>query len=86
MVRLFVSPRGQCGGPLSYFSSSNKKPNYYYVREEDFRNQIIEVEKYVRSSFAPFLCRPLQVDPFLCIADTCAGRCNTRVNSDTMIY
>ena len=29
LVRLFVSPRGQCGGPLSYLSSANKKPNYY---------------------------------------------------------
>ena len=28
LVRLFVSPRGQCGGPLSYSLSANKKPNY----------------------------------------------------------
>ena len=28
MVLLFVRPREQCGGPLSYFSSVNKKPKY----------------------------------------------------------
>ena len=31
LVRLFVSPRGQYGGTLSYPLSVNKKPNYYPV-------------------------------------------------------